>query len=71
MRPIQSPRPYTTYELDQIRQFQKRLTYSNYLIKKFSIFLSKFLVSSLVMNLVVVVQQMFMQLFDNAVVLIQ
>ncbi len=24
MRPIQSPRPYTTYELDQIRQFQKR-----------------------------------------------
>jgi hypothetical protein len=25
MRPIQSPRPYTTYELDQIRQFQKRL----------------------------------------------
>ncbi|CAF3084645.1 unnamed protein product [Rotaria socialis] len=23
MRPIQSPRPYTTYELDQIRQFQK------------------------------------------------
>ena len=27
MRPIQSPRPYTTYELDQIRQFQKRLDY--------------------------------------------
>lgn len=24
LRPIQSPRPYTTYELDQIRQFQKR-----------------------------------------------
>ena len=24
MRPIQSPRPYTTYELDQIRQYQKR-----------------------------------------------
>jgi hypothetical protein len=24
MRPIQSPRPYTTFELDQIRQFQKR-----------------------------------------------
>jgi DNA repair exonuclease SbcCD ATPase subunit len=23
MRPIQTPRPYTTYELDQIRQFQK------------------------------------------------
>lgn len=24
MRPIQSPRPYTTFELDQIRQYQKR-----------------------------------------------
>ncbi|CAF0811876.1 unnamed protein product [Brachionus calyciflorus] len=24
MRPIQTPRPYTTYELDQIRQFQKQ-----------------------------------------------
>jgi len=29
MRPMQSPRPYTTYELDQIRQFQKRLPYLN------------------------------------------
>ncbi|CAF4360962.1 unnamed protein product, partial [Didymodactylos carnosus] len=26
IRPIQSPRPYTTFELDQIRQFQKRPT---------------------------------------------
>ena len=25
MRPMQSPRPYTTYELDQIRQYQKKL----------------------------------------------
>jgi hypothetical protein len=24
MRPIQTPRPYTTFELDQIRQFQKQ-----------------------------------------------
>ncbi|RNA31853.1 glutamine-rich 2-like isoform X4 [Brachionus plicatilis] len=32
MRPIQTPRPYTTYELDQIRQFQKQqfLTEHNY-----------------------------------------
>ncbi|CAF0937249.1 unnamed protein product [Adineta steineri] len=29
MRPIQSPRPYTTYELDQIRQFQKSQQFSN------------------------------------------
>jgi hypothetical protein len=29
MRPIQSPRPYTTYELDQIRQYQKRFDYLN------------------------------------------
>jgi glutamine-rich protein 2 len=24
IRPIQTPRPYTTFELDQIRQFQKQ-----------------------------------------------
>ncbi len=24
IRPIQTPRPYTTYELDQIRQYQKQ-----------------------------------------------
>ncbi|CAF0787256.1 unnamed protein product [Rotaria sordida] len=29
MRPIQSPRPYTTYELDQIRQFQKSQQLAN------------------------------------------
>jgi len=29
MRPIQSPRPYTTYELDQIRQFQKSQQFSS------------------------------------------
>ncbi|CAF3405905.1 unnamed protein product [Rotaria sp. Silwood1] len=29
MRPIQSPRPYTTYELDQIRQFQKSQQLNN------------------------------------------
>ena len=28
MRPIQSPRPFTTYELDQIRQFQRQLVSS-------------------------------------------
>ncbi|CAF2052883.1 unnamed protein product [Rotaria magnacalcarata] len=28
MRPIQSPRPYTTYELDQIRQYQKSQQFS-------------------------------------------
>ena len=67
MRPIQSPRPYTTYELDQIRQFQKRLDHLNYQTK---IKTFVFLVSSLVMSLVVV-QQMFMQLFDNVVVHIQ
>jgi hypothetical protein len=39
MRPIQSPRPYTTYELDQIRQYQKR---SNLFWKTISIIIRKF-----------------------------
>ena len=64
---MQSPRPYTTYELDQIRQFQKRLTPS--LEDKIQC-IRLFIVNSIVMNSVVV-WPMFIRLFDNVVVLTQ
>ena len=51
MRPIQSPRPYTTYELDQIRQFQKRfITHSFIQSKNFRFSHFEILVSSLAMS---------------------
>lgn len=67
MRPIQSPRPYTTYELDQIRQFQKR--FDSFFVKLCQFhdsFFGQFLVSSLVVMISVAALAMYMQLCDNA-----
>jgi hypothetical protein len=83
MRPIQSPRPYTTYELDQIRQYQKRSLIDHKSEKKKNrekksidrliqyisncFLLFLRLVSSTAMSLVAA-WQMSMQLFDNVAV---